>query len=223
MKNNNQIFSNEKRGVAIYLSIGASCVLLMSAVGAAFAYFAANTNNSAVSKVEIIADARTTSWTSSENIEVSVTADDMSMSNTDKIVDEDAELSAQTTNSESEEIYTCTYDLIYTPSGDAVPDIEWDYNPDGLAEVELSGTVVAYSGTTSTLDGETSFSINLAGVVNETVLIDGGSYTVGVDSTAGVTWTITTTVYNRDFNQSHLAGGSYGGSVTFANLACGVE
>lgn len=225
MENNSQNFTHRKPngGGAIYVSIAATSILLLSVIGAGFSYFLTSSNTNAVSKVEVVADARTSSWTESENIEMSVSAVDMSVGNTAEYYSDDAVLSAKTTNPDEDEVFICTYDLVYTPVGENVPVIDYVINPEGLAEIELTGVVTVYTGLTSTLGGETTFTQNLAGLAEATTLVEDVTYTVAADSTAGVTWTITSTVYNRDFDQTYLAGNSYGGSVTYDNFTCVAE
>lgn len=206
----------ERKNNTALLTVIAIATLLVAVVGATFAYFSASTDNDAnvnVTATTAAADAFTA--TSSDDITLNVTADNMQQAdgkNDYTVVADDDTATVTVTLTAGSGNATCTYDLVYTPSSESPKEI-YNATQNTYNEFVIAGT--------STLTGNSFTDVNITGSSAITLKTGATITDSGADSTATTeTWTLTGKYYNLAVDQSDAAGHTYGGNITVENVSC---
>lgn len=220
----------EKKNTVL-LTVIAIATLLVAVVGATFAYFSANQTNTANVTVEASTAANdifTASGTGA--VSVSATGAEMQIANgsdtnalkTDVTGENEVITISLTAGSETAK---CTYDLVYTANADQVFGATPAAQAAGLKELTLAGTDGTQSFGDTDMNGIGTSTL-YAGTDNEMTGTVLGSFEITNAASAGAatvqTWTITEKLYNLETvdQSASIAGKTYGGSVSVANVVC---
>lgn len=199
----------------ILLTIIAIAVLLVSVIGATFAYFATTTQTTAKSSLQATTSgsAAVFSTSSTDNLELTITTADMQQGavggGSQAAETDTGDLVVSLTGGAGT---TCTYNITYTKDERGVEAGGGDvYTPTQgyeTSEFVISGT--------SDKNGQPTLAATGYGSLSATV-ITGAS--IGAGET--VTWTFTATIYNLNVNQwTALGNKTFKGSFQVASVVC---
>ncbi len=217
------IIKDKKTMTLIIITI---LILLVSLIGATYAYFTAVGVNTSQTSLEVYTASHDQVSYMGTNVYLDVNATNMQESKGSNDYKSEVSKDVGTLKLELKigilgGSNTCTYDIIYTPinEGKIKPFEKSETNVEGLKEyvVRLKRDL---EGEATTAKGETEKEIDLTGSAPIT-LISGASLTVeGIDSEGAALWEIKPVFYNLAYKQDDNSNKAFGGVVTIANLEC---
>ncbi|NMA50362.1 MAG: hypothetical protein GX951_00730 [Mollicutes bacterium] len=196
----------------ILLTIIAIAVLLVSVIGATFAYFASTTTITATSALEAAtsASAAVFSSSSTNGISLTVTTADMQQAAGGSGVVAATDEGDLTVTLTADEGTVCTYNISYTHDSS-----ESAYTP----TVGYENQEFLVSGSSNKVGETKSLSATRYDQLTGNV-ITGATITAGT-STTTVTWTFTATIYNLGVNQfAALGNKTFKGSFKVSTVKC---
>jgi predicted ribosomally synthesized peptide with SipW-like signal peptide len=217
---------NKKSKSIEVLTILSALILLVSMIGATFAYFSATatgeTNKMTIQSAEVpatyaegtsvsfLVDPDTMKYEKGSNDETSY-----SQSDTPGIL----KIQASTANSES--TITCLYDILYTPT---TVYNRSTANVTNLKEFTVIGSPKITKGSEYTKITGSMDETDLTGVSNTIKLVTGATIIVnGTDVTGETEWDFYPRYYNLGYNQDDNANKTFGGSISVGGLTCEVS
>ena len=215
-----------ERKNTVLLTVIAVATLLVAVVGATFAYFTASGGSTENSTVNVTTESVDAVSCTANNVSLVVSANDMTVAagttngtaitplSSSSATDAVGEITCTSTKNSSSAT-TCTYDIVYTPT--VAFESYSGNNSQSKKELTLTGSSTTTAGTIA--QGKTAYAeTDMYTLQSETTLISSGSWTFS--SAGSMTYTFTPTFYNYDFDQSSLAGTSWGGTISVDNLSC---
>jgi predicted ribosomally synthesized peptide with SipW-like signal peptide len=207
-----------ERKNTVLLTVIAVATLLVAVVGATFAYFTATSSGPNTSNLTVTTKSVDTISSSATDLTLDVNLTDMLQANGTEAGVPKTSTSSVTINavkgtdtSETE----CTYDVTYEPK--YIKPVPYSVaNTTSKKELTLSASAAATVGTPSV---STIAETDLHTISAKTTLLTGAKYTTNASGT--LTWTFTASFYNYNFDQTDLAGKTYGGTIAIENLKCG--
>lgn len=189
----------------VLLTIIAIAVLLVSVIGATFAYFASTTSIDAQAKLTARTSSQAAVFTSSsdKNIDINITTANMLEANGGPTVVAGQDTAKLTVNLTGEGSTSCTYNISYTKTGDT-------YTPTAGQEGKeflISGLSDKSGNPTMAETGYENISANV---------ITGATISAGETTV----WTFTAKIYNLGVNQSGLINKTYTGSFKVSSVTC---
>ena len=206
------------------LSIIALATLIITVIGASFAYFGATTNTGSGSALSTVIEENDVLFTATgSSMTLNITADKMSQqaSLEGEIVagdSSDSKLDISLVVG-SENPIACTYNIYYKWDSSASAYLAKTSGADKEFTAQLALTGGGSEGNNK-LKNETQFT-DVITTTNKTLVVEGAAIVASASSEGSQTWTPTIKFYNLKLNQSALAGKSFAGKFTIDDVSCG--
>lgn len=211
----------------VVLSIIAIATILVTVVGATFAYFASTVNEGTGSNFTAVVEEDNVLFTATgSNMTMEVTADKMTQhaSSDGTIVAATAEADAIDVSLTvgTEGSIACYYNIYFQwdSSGTAYLTKTTSASKEFTAQLTLTDTDGTGSSGTNKFASETQLT-DVVTTTNKTLVVEGASIVANASNSGAQTWRPTIKFYNLQLNQTDLAGKTFSGKFTIDDVECG--
>ncbi len=211
------------------LVVFSTLTLLVTMIGATFAYFTAVSTDKSSTPLEVYTYSQDLTSTTGTSVTLFVPQYKMRQEDGSNTYsqshkgEEPSTLTIKTNVGSQGGTNTCVYDLVYIPYDITGPYPRSEKNVDNLKELVLEIKARPLDANTTITKGGFA-EIDITDVYEELVLVKDATMVVeGVLASGEVIWEIYPKIYNLAVDQTANAGESFGGSVSVKNLSCDNE